>query len=577
MRSVAIGLIVAILASVGWLVLHRTDRPAPRLVPQPAAPTAVPTELPAPIIPPELAEPVVALPPEPVPPPAPAAQLPKGKMVTVVLSEPPASRYGSAQATESDRHYANLVRELSHGRAHYDANLGRAARELVYQSTEFGEVVPSEVRQFAIASAGALAADSTFQQIRTNDEGQGPLKQAISAVVNDREGEDGPLRVGVGEVYRHGLPLPRHIGVVGTRVGVSIEPLALRLAAGATWQVRGRLVAAWRDLKALVLQPDGSESEAAVTVMGDALTLDVVAGPHAGALDVQLVGEGPSGPGKVVQLRAYIDQNPPDRLTAAVPADESAQTTFAAAEAYAFQLLNADRARHRKPALLWDSQLAQIARAHSDDMRDHHFFGHQSARTGLPADRLKAAHYLTSSNAENVAHNGTVFEAQEGLMHSLGHRRNILSAEPTRIGIGIALVIEGKRRRLWLTQLFAKPALTWTASEVEAAIRLRVAQARAAQGLSALLVDDELAATARQAAQEAKPDEFAGTATVAVAQAKDRNLFEGSLNASAALTADPDKMALPSVTLHPEARKLAIGAAKLADSAQFAIVILVLQ
>ncbi len=570
MRALAFVLLFAIAAGALWLVTHRADRPPPR---QPTPPQAEAAANVASNDPP----PPTPVPAEPAPPPpVPVAPtLPAGKAVTIVLSEPPATTYGAAESADSDRHYADLVRELSGGRAEYDPNLSRAARELAYQSTVFGEVVPSDVRSFAIASAGAYAADSTFQQVRTNDDGPGPLRQAIKALVADVDDKEGPQRIGVGEVYRHGMALPRHVGAVGTHLGVALHRLPVRIAAGDTWTLRGRLRVPWRDLKALVLQGQ-RESELPVQVNGDELTVQVVAATTPGPLDVQLVGDGPAGPGKLVQVRAWVGQDPPDRMTARVPPDERGQSA-AAAEALALQLLNADRSRHGKAALGWDGKLAEIARDHSRDMQQHGFFGHQSPRTGLPSDRLKAAGYLAATHAENVAHNTTVFEAQEGLMHSLGHRKNILADEPTHVGIGIAVQDDGKRRRLWLTQLFAKPALQLDAAQVEAQVVERVQRVRAEAGLGPVQLDSGLAGVAREVAATARPDAFAGIAQTASQQAKDRDLFSGSLSAVAALTAEPDRMNLPPAASAPEATLLAVGAARVPDSAQFAIVILVVK
>ncbi len=575
MRALALLVLFAIAAAVVWLLAHRGDRPAPLPPPPVAAPQAlVPTPAPAE---PSPALPAPERPTEPhAPQPAQAEpSLPAGKLVTIRLSEKPAKTYAAAASGDSDRHYAELVRDLSGGRAVYDPNLGRAARELAYQSTEFGDVVPSDVRSFAIASAGAYAADSVFQQVRTNDEGPGPLRQAIQALVADIDDKEGPLRMGVGEVYRHGMKLPRHVGAVGTHLGVALQGLPVRIAPGESWSLRGQLLVPWRDVKALVLQGD-AQSELPVQVHGNALSVDVVAGPAVGPLDVQLVGEGPAGPGKLLQVRAWVDRDPPDRMTAQVPPDERGQSATEA-EALALRLLNADRRRHGKPALAWDGQLADIARAHSRDMQQHGFFGHQSPRTGLPNDRIKAAGYLAATHAENVAHNSTVFESQEGLMHSLGHRRNILADEPSHVGIGIVVQDDGKRRRLWLTQLFAKPALNLDAGQVEAAIADRVHKARTAAGLLPVQLDAALAVVARETAASARPDAFAGIAQAASQAAKDRDLFTGSLSAVAALTADPEHMNLPPAATAPEASKLAVGAARVPDSAQFAIVVMVVK
>ena len=573
MRLLVVVLIVALAAGLWWQLsgphLPAAHKPGvARLTPEPAPALQAVAPPPAPVAP--------APEPQPEPEPAPPVPLLKaGKMVTVVLSEPPALQYGQAAMSDTDQHYRDLVAEVAGGTASYDPNLGRAARELVYQTTEFGDVVPGDVREFAIAAAGAVAADATFQQIRTNAEGDASLKQAITAVVRDHSSHDGPLRVGVGEVYRQGLKLPRHIGVVGTRVGMDVQPLPIKIKIGATWPIRGRLRAAWTEIQALVLDGNGDQQELPVAVSGDAVTFDIVAAVP-GALDVQFVGKGPSGPGKIVQLRAWVDREPPDRITAQVPADESA-LDLGAAEGYALQLLNADRVKFKREPLQWDSQLADIARSHSRDMRDHGFFGHQSPTTGLPGDRIKAAGYLQAGYAENVALNGTLFEAEEGLMHSLGHRRNILEPTMTHVGIGVATTGAGKGRRFWITQLFAKPALNLSPEAAEAVVATAIHKARQARGMVDLELDGPLSEAARFGAEKASRDGFEGAARMALDEAKRRELFSGSLGAHAAMTSDPEHAETPDAALQPEAKKFAVGAARANGEAQFVVVILVLK
>src|SRR5207247_2570955 len=94
---------------------------------------------------------------------------------------------------------------------------------------------------------------------------------------------------------------------------------------------------------------------------------------------------------------------------------------------------------------------------HSADMRDHGFFGHRSPTSGGPQDRLASARYLVTSSAENVALEQSVHAAEVNLFASLGHRRNILSTDVTRVGIGVAARDTEGRIEWHLTQLFATP------------------------------------------------------------------------------------------------------------------------
>ncbi|MFT5433198.1 MAG: hypothetical protein ACI9OJ_003903, partial [Myxococcota bacterium] len=87
------------------------------------------------------------------------------------------------------------------------------------------------------------------------------------------------------------------------------------------------------------------------------------------------------------------------------------------------------------------------------------FFGHWSENSGTPGDRLAAVGYRAVTHGENVASSATIHSAEEGLMHSLGHRRNILNRRFTRVGIGVAGRLEGQRTTWYLTQMFARAAV----------------------------------------------------------------------------------------------------------------------
>lgn len=575
-NAVLAGLVVAMAALLWW-----QSRDPPR-APEPQRRSAARKQLQLPV---EAGQPRRGGAVDEAPVPAPLARAPgppvprvgPGRSLTIALSEPPAQHYLQAQLSDSDAHYRELVRELSGGRATYDANLARAAREMVYQTTEFGEIVPSDVRDFAVASAGAVAADSSFQQLRTSSEGEQALRQAIGAIVRAKESaSDGPLFVGVGEVYRHGLQMPRHIGVVGTHLGAQVEPLPVQIAAGDRWRLRARLLAGWREIKALVLHPDGREEQLPVEVRGDRLAVDVAAGAAPGPMDVQLVGEGPRGPGKILQLRAWVGQAPPRTLKTRVPSDESGLRNAAEAEAYAFALINADRAAHGLPALGWDPALAAIGRKHSEEMRDRDFFAHISPTTGAPGDRLKAGGYRAAQYAENVAHNGTLHEAQSGLMHSLGHRRNLLSKDCEVVGVGVALRGSGKERRFWVTQLFAKPADRRGAAELAAAVAEQIDKRRTSQGLPEVRVDAALSDAAAVGAQAAAAGQIDGASAQALAEVQARDLLQGRMHAWAVLTPDVEKLELPEPLLAADVRAVGVAAlAERGDGARIAVMLLI--
>jgi len=123
-----------------------------------------------------------------------------------------------------------------------------------------------------------------------------------------------------------------------------------------------------------------------------------------------------------------------------------------------FERLNRDRKARGLPALRFDERLSDIARHHSGDMRDHHFFEHESPRTGGVDNRLDAAGYAFLTARENLSEAPDVERSQDGLLNSPPHYANIMSNDVTHVGIGI---VEGgvvDATNLTVTQVFARPA-----------------------------------------------------------------------------------------------------------------------
>jgi uncharacterized protein YkwD len=160
---------------------------------------------------------------------------------------------------------------------------------------------------------------------------------------------------------------------------------------------------------------------------------------------------------------------------------------IAALERQLFARLNKDRRRHGLGPLEYDERLADVGRFHSQDMRDHDFFEHESPTTGLLEDRLVRAGYLATEMRENLAIAGDVDAAADNLLESPGHRANILSTTVSHVGIGIVRGdSSGDERALTVTQVFAKPAHLDTPDEALAAVRSELSAARKKRGLAPL-------------------------------------------------------------------------------------------
>jgi len=106
------------------------------------------------------------------------------------------------------------------------------------------------------------------------------------------------------------------------------------------------------------------------------------------------------------------------------------------AEEQMLRLVNEERVSRGVAPLVMDEQLRALARAHARDMFERGYFSHFTPDGLSPFDRMRAAGINFLAAGENLALAPTVEVAHTGLMNSPGHRRNILSPEFHRVGIG---------------------------------------------------------------------------------------------------------------------------------------------
>ncbi|MCM3790547.1 CAP domain-containing protein [Domibacillus indicus] len=129
--------------------------------------------------------------------------------------------------------------------------------------------------------------------------------------------------------------------------------------------------------------------------------------------------------------------------TTTAPAPAPAQTPAATTgsvnefEKKVFELVNQERAKAGLKALQLDTKLSEVARAKSADMKNKGYFSHQSPTYGSPFDMMKQFGITYKTAGENIAKGQkTPEEVMKAWMNSDGHRKNILSANFTHIGVG---------------------------------------------------------------------------------------------------------------------------------------------
>jgi uncharacterized protein YkwD len=115
-------------------------------------------------------------------------------------------------------------------------------------------------------------------------------------------------------------------------------------------------------------------------------------------------------------------------------------------------LVNQERTSRGLPRLRANDRLESAAAKHSRNMVAQSFFSHDSPGGSSVLSRIKASGYLGNARGftvgENIAygtgHYATPRETVDSWMHSAGHRANILHAQFSEIGVGIALGAPGQ-------------------------------------------------------------------------------------------------------------------------------------
>jgi uncharacterized protein YkwD len=134
---------------------------------------------------------------------------------------------------------------------------------------------------------------------------------------------------------------------------------------------------------------------------------------------------------------------------------------------FALQLVNRDRTLNNLSPLVEDPLLSKAAQLHAEDMLKRQYFKHVSPEGKSPRDRFVG---VGGSSRMGVGENilrgtqkglaltyGKAEEFQRGWMYSNGHRANILTAEYTRFGYGIAV---GAGGQTYAVQMFSIPEST---------------------------------------------------------------------------------------------------------------------
>ncbi len=126
-------------------------------------------------------------------------------------------------------------------------------------------------------------------------------------------------------------------------------------------------------------------------------------------------------------------------------------------EKQAFALLNQRRVENGLQPVVWNEDVAKVARNHSQNMASNNYFSHQGLDGSMVDDRADSAGLRSWKRiGENIAYNRGYDDPVEFAvlrwMQSTSHRENLLSNKWTESGVGIAVAPDGKT--YYFTQVF---------------------------------------------------------------------------------------------------------------------------
>jgi uncharacterized protein YkwD len=207
----------------------------------------------------------------------------------------------------------------------------------------------------------------------------------------------------------------------------SYETMSRAVEPGESVTLKGELASRFRNATVYLTNPDGTvtHKDSPNRAFDQTFLLD-----KEGVYRLEVMGDDGQGPSIVINLPVYVGvPEPIARGSSGAVVDPEE------AEARLLVLLNDARVKAGVRALRPDAELVEVARSHSEDMVDHHFFAHVSASTGAPDDRARRAKVLVSKFGENCGLGSTPEEIHQGLMSSPGHRMNMLLPDYTHVGI----------------------------------------------------------------------------------------------------------------------------------------------
>ena len=369
------------------------------------------------------------------------------------------------------------------------------------------------------------------------------------------------------------------VAIVFGRMETALDPFPRRFQPGEACRLRGTVAVRYDHARVYMTRPDGKVEETAGTGRNIDLALPL---PVAGVYQLEVMSDSSSGPVVLANVPLYVGVGEPGfGSTSSPPADEKAATP-AGAEARMLALLNEVRREARLAPLTADPELHAVAAAHTEEMIAKHFFGHASPTTGMVENRLERAGVTVTLCGENVAEADTADGAHRVLMDSPAHRANMLRADFTHVGIGVAMR-PGEAADLLATLVFVRRPRPPSAPVTPSAAAAVISSLRRAKGAAPIVVDPVLQ-DAAESGLAALPDPGAAPSDRAIAaahdaliaQAKRRHLGRRALCIELVRVLELEELERDPILMQPALAKIGLAAAtkQVGNTAQIALLVI---
>jgi uncharacterized protein YkwD len=360
-----------------------------------------------------------------------------------------------------------------------DARLFRACAELAEVVPEEGVMAYSLV-EFALQRNGIIEPSPHLLVVWGDIDSPKVIVEQIQPRLAEILADGATTRVGIGAAKR----TPDGVGAVVFALqgsGVKTSPIPRSLPEGGSFTLEATVDPRYREPEVFVTHRGGVVQRIDLRPgKAGGLTAQVACGADPGKRQVEITASDAQGSTVLANFPVWCGVEPPATLTVEPSLDDAPVADPVEAERRVLALVNRDRQAAGLPALAWDERVADVARAHSQEMRRTKVVAHVSPTTGSAADRVRVAQIRTAVVLENVARAYGLGEAHQGLMNSPGHRANLMSNMATHVGIGIIYGDEvSGRREIFVTQVFTRVPPKVDAVAAAELVRKRIAAVRA--------------------------------------------------------------------------------------------------